>query len=249
MNEDKRHLKVNLEDLKDAFDGAFDEMWHYLDLETGDVILVTEDDRRNLKRFLRTPTQRRLKRSMKSSRPRIFLTTKKPHCTPLRWSSLVTIVASSRFPRPTSDRDTKIWKPLSKRFPIGICANFSRSPFKAREPFDASKMYWPVMPRSANGGSDFVMNDCANVYSIGWKWKVSIQSFDLAEFEPHKQIIGRKAMHLPAHDVERFYRIWFPLLYYVNQQRHLVEYFPSTWGKGNVEPSAAVMLPRCAVGR
>jgi hypothetical protein len=87
-----------------------------------------------------------------------------------------------------------------------------------------------------------VTNDCVSEFWIGWKWKVSIQSFDLVEFEHHKQITGRKAMHLPAQDVERFYRIWFPLLYYVNQQRHLVEYFPGTWGKGSIEPSAAVTL-------
>jgi hypothetical protein len=49
-------------------------------------------------------------------------------------------------------------------------------------------------------------------------------------------------MHLPAHDVERFYRIWFPLLHYVNQRRHLAEHFPSTWGNASVEPSAAVKL-------
>jgi hypothetical protein len=49
-------------------------------------------------------------------------------------------------------------------------------------------------------------------------------------------------MHLSAPDVERFYRIWFPLLYYVNQKRQLVDYFPSAWGKASVEPSAAVTL-------
>jgi hypothetical protein len=49
-------------------------------------------------------------------------------------------------------------------------------------------------------------------------------------------------MLLSPHDVKRFYRIWFPLLYYVNQQRRLVDYFPSTWGKASVEPSAAVTL-------
>ncbi len=49
-------------------------------------------------------------------------------------------------------------------------------------------------------------------------------------------------MHLSAPDVERFYRIWFPLLYYVNQKRQLVDYFPGTWGKSSVEPSAAVTL-------
>lgn len=49
-------------------------------------------------------------------------------------------------------------------------------------------------------------------------------------------------MHLSTHEVERFYRIWFPLLYYVNQKRQLVDYFPSTWGKASVEPSAALTL-------
>ncbi len=52
MNEDKRRLKINLEDLTDAFDSAFDKMWHYLDLETGEVVLVTEDDRRQLEALL-----------------------------------------------------------------------------------------------------------------------------------------------------------------------------------------------------
>jgi Uncharacterised protein family (UPF0158) len=48
MHEDKRRLKVNLDDLQGAFDSAFAEMWHYLDLDTGDVVLVTEDHRRQL---------------------------------------------------------------------------------------------------------------------------------------------------------------------------------------------------------
>jgi hypothetical protein len=48
MNENEHRLKINLEDLIDAFDSAFDEMWHYLDLETGEVVLVTEDDHRQL---------------------------------------------------------------------------------------------------------------------------------------------------------------------------------------------------------
>jgi hypothetical protein len=52
MNQDKRSLRVNLEDLKGAFDSAFDEMGHYLDLETGDVILITEEDRRQLEALL-----------------------------------------------------------------------------------------------------------------------------------------------------------------------------------------------------
>ncbi len=48
MSENKRSLKVNLEELKDVFDSTFDEMWFYLDLETGDVVLVTGDVRRQL---------------------------------------------------------------------------------------------------------------------------------------------------------------------------------------------------------
>jgi hypothetical protein len=50
-------------------------------------------------------------------------------------------------------------------------------------------------------------------------------------------------MNLPSHEVNRFYRIWFPLLYFVNQQRQLVSTFPSTWGNNvSVEPSVAVTL-------
>lgn len=49
-------------------------------------------------------------------------------------------------------------------------------------------------------------------------------------------------MHLPPDQVERFYLIWFPLLHYVNQQRRLVDSFPSTWGKASVEPSQARVL-------
>lgn len=30
-------------------------------------------------------------------------------------------------------------------------------------------------------------------------------------------------MHLPPQEADRFYRIWFPLLTYVNEQRHLVD--------------------------
>ncbi len=54
MNENKLNLKVNLEDLKDAFSSAFDEMRHYFDLETGEVILVTSDTRHQLEALLET---------------------------------------------------------------------------------------------------------------------------------------------------------------------------------------------------
>jgi hypothetical protein len=52
MNVGKHNLKVNLEDLKDAFNSAFGEKWHYLDLETGEVVLVTSDTRRQLEAIL-----------------------------------------------------------------------------------------------------------------------------------------------------------------------------------------------------
>ena len=54
MNGDNHNLKVNLEDLKDAFDSGFDEMWHYFDLETGEVVLVTGDTRHQLEVLLET---------------------------------------------------------------------------------------------------------------------------------------------------------------------------------------------------
>ncbi|MBZ0285507.1 MAG: hypothetical protein K8L97_32555 [Anaerolineae bacterium] len=49
-------------------------------------------------------------------------------------------------------------------------------------------------------------------------------------------------MHLAIHEVERFYSIWFPLLYYVNQQRKLVPEFPKVWGNSSVSPEAAMPL-------
>ena len=52
MNEDKRSLEVNLEDLAAAFDSSFDEVWHYLDLETGEVVMVTGDARQQLEALL-----------------------------------------------------------------------------------------------------------------------------------------------------------------------------------------------------
>jgi hypothetical protein len=52
MNKDKRSLKVNLEDLAAAFDSGFDEVWHYLDLETGEVVMVTGDTRQQLGELL-----------------------------------------------------------------------------------------------------------------------------------------------------------------------------------------------------
>src|SRR5215469_8730919 len=35
-------------------------------------------------------------------------------------------------------------------------------------------------------------------------------------------------MRLPSQDTARFYRVWFALLHYVNEQLRLVPYFPET---------------------
>jgi hypothetical protein len=43
-----RELKVNLKDLTDAFDNGFAEVAYYLDLETGEVVMVTEESRQLL---------------------------------------------------------------------------------------------------------------------------------------------------------------------------------------------------------
>src|SRR5262249_53135895 len=42
---------------------------------------------------------------------------------------------------------------------------------------------------------------------------------------------------LPPPETERFYRIWFALLHYVNAQRHLVPAFPATWEEATQEGS------------
>lgn len=50
-------------------------------------------------------------------------------------------------------------------------------------------------------------------------------------------------MGLAPTEVKRFYQIWFALLHYINQQRALVAYFPSSWGKHSaVEASTAEPL-------
>jgi hypothetical protein len=43
-----RELKVNLKDLADAFDNGFNEVAYYLDLDTGEVVMVTEESRQLL---------------------------------------------------------------------------------------------------------------------------------------------------------------------------------------------------------
>lgn len=54
MNEEKRHLKVDLEELKYAMDSAFEGTSNYLDLETGDVVPVTDETRWQLEALLET---------------------------------------------------------------------------------------------------------------------------------------------------------------------------------------------------
>ncbi|HEY4033474.1 MAG TPA: hypothetical protein VGL94_05870 [Ktedonobacteraceae bacterium] len=47
---------------------------------------------------------------------------------------------------------------------------------------------------------------------------------------------------LPPEQTARFYRIWFPLLHYVNQHRHLIDSFPASPEDGEIEPADAVEL-------
>jgi len=52
MSEAKRSLKVNLDDLTDAFESGFDGLGYFLDLETGEVVLVTDETRQQLEALL-----------------------------------------------------------------------------------------------------------------------------------------------------------------------------------------------------
>ena len=49
-------------------------------------------------------------------------------------------------------------------------------------------------------------------------------------------------MCLPPQETERFYRIWFALLHYVNTQLQLVPAFPDTPGKADVSIEVTVRL-------
>lgn len=49
-------------------------------------------------------------------------------------------------------------------------------------------------------------------------------------------------MILLPQETERFYRIWFPLLNYVNRERHLFASFPAVPGTGTVRPADAGVL-------
>ncbi len=47
---------------------------------------------------------------------------------------------------------------------------------------------------------------------------------------------------LTPQQTERFYRIWFALLHYVNEQRHLASDFPNAPGEANIQPADAIQL-------
>ena len=49
-------------------------------------------------------------------------------------------------------------------------------------------------------------------------------------------------MNLSAQKTERFYRIWFPLLSYVNAHRQIVSDFPAAPGEGNVNTQDALKI-------
>lgn len=46
--DDKRRLKVDLDEVKYAMDSAFDSLSNYLDLDTGEVVSVTDETRQQL---------------------------------------------------------------------------------------------------------------------------------------------------------------------------------------------------------
>jgi hypothetical protein len=49
-------------------------------------------------------------------------------------------------------------------------------------------------------------------------------------------------MNLSRQEIERFYRIWFPLLHYVNLQRQLVAHVPLVPGAETISPQDAGRL-------
>ena len=46
-----RKVKINLSELVDTFENGFDELDYYLDVETGEIVLVTEGDQSALREF------------------------------------------------------------------------------------------------------------------------------------------------------------------------------------------------------
>lgn len=49
-------------------------------------------------------------------------------------------------------------------------------------------------------------------------------------------------MNLSPQQTERFYRIWFALLNYVNDEEHLAPNFPDTPGQGAIDPADALRI-------
>src|SRR5260370_35022043 len=49
-------------------------------------------------------------------------------------------------------------------------------------------------------------------------------------------------MRLLPQETERFYRIWFALLHYVNTQLHLVPPFPASLGEQDVSPEDTIQV-------
>lgn len=50
-------------------------------------------------------------------------------------------------------------------------------------------------------------------------------------------------MQLSPEEAEHFYQLWFPLLHFVNEQRHLVPSFPARWTpRARISPSVALPL-------
>lgn len=49
-------------------------------------------------------------------------------------------------------------------------------------------------------------------------------------------------MQLSHNEVEQFYRIWFPLLHFVNQKLKIVDYFPDSWGDRSVDTQVAQVI-------
>ena len=49
-------------------------------------------------------------------------------------------------------------------------------------------------------------------------------------------------MRLAPQETERFYRIWFALLHYVNTQLHLVPTFPAAPGEQDVSPEVTMQV-------
>src|SRR5437764_5881711 len=53
---------------------------------------------------------------------------------------------------------------------------------------------------------------------------------------------GVTIMQLSPHQTERFYRIWFALFHYVNEQRQLVHTLPDVPTEGSISPPDAFKL-------